>query len=244
MQKVSAQAFADFLTERVRAKDGYIMGATGQNPQKLSQWYFNQYSGELYTKALYWKTHAERVWDCNGLAEGYYRDQTGQDINTRARYNYSSWCATKGTGLIPAQRRVPGAAVFWGDSAAAITHVAFLTRPVDPANPRGDWILTEARGVKYGVVETRLTSRRPNFWGWMEKYFSYDEAASDETRLTVTGSSVHLRRGPGTQYESVRVLKKGTCLQPVDPTGWSPVREDGAVLWISSQYVQQSNEGE
>ena len=98
------------------------------------------------------------------------------DINTKARYNYAQWCEPKGSGLIPAKYRVPGAAVFWSDSGAgSIHHVAYLYKPVKAGVPSGDWYLIEARGVMYGVVMTKLNDRRPNYWGWMTKYFDYDQ---------------------------------------------------------------------
>lgn len=156
-------------------KDGYIMASTGQDPKKwaVNSWWFNQYTGKQKEKALYWREHAARVWDCNGLAEGLYKDFSGKDINTKARYNYANWCETKGSGMIPAKYRVPGAAVFWGDTASTIHHVAYLYKPVVEGNPSGDWWLIEARGVFYGVVKTKLYARKPNYWGWMEKYFDY-----------------------------------------------------------------------
>ena len=240
MKKVSAAEFARFCQERAAAKDGYIMGATGQDPKKLSAWWFNQYSGSQYTKAVYWKNHAERVWDCNGLAEGYYQDRTGESINTRARYNYASWCSDKGTGIIPPEKRVPGAAVFWGGSASAITHVAFLARPVKETEPKGDWVLVEARGVMYGVVETRLLSRKPQYWGRMDKYFDYDGAGDESGFLTVTGSSVNVREGPGTNFASVGLVNRGDRLCPAACDGWTAVVFDGAVRWISSQYVKEA----
>ena len=179
---VKRMPIGQFMTE-VRAalmrKDGYIMGATGQNPKSwaMDSWWFAQYSGNQKEKALYWREHAARVWDCNGLAEGLYKDFSGVSINTRARNNYAEWCGVKGKGMIPADKRQAGAAVFWGSSAAAITHVAYLDAPVDADNPAGDWHLIEARGVMYGVVRTRLNSRKPGFWGLMDKYFDYGAAA-------------------------------------------------------------------
>ena len=174
---ISAGAFARFLTERYGAVDGYIMGATGQDPAKwpASSWYFAQYKGDAakYRKALYWREHAQRVWDCQGLSEGYVKDCTGQDVNTKARYNYGGWCDPKGAGLIPAEYRVPGAAVFWGDTAGTIHHVAYLTEPVKEGRPEGDWWMVEARSVTLGVCRTKLLSRKPNFWGLMTKYFDY-----------------------------------------------------------------------
>lgn len=168
--------FASALRAALQRKDGYIMGATGQDPKKWAEnsWWFTQYSGAQKTKALSWRKNAAQVWDCNGLAEGIYKDFSGVDINTKARYNYAQWCDPKGKGMIPAQYRVPGAAVFWGTSSGNIHHVAYLDRPVDPSNPAGDWYLIEARGVMYGVVQTKLNSRKPDFWGLMTKYFDYD----------------------------------------------------------------------
>ena len=239
MNRVSASEFAAFLEQRARAKDGYIMGATGQDPKKLSAWYFNQYSGSQYTKAVYWKNHAERVWDCNGLAEGYYRDRTGKDINTRARNNYASWCSQKGTGMIPPDKRVPGAAVFWGDSASSITHVAFLVRPVNDTEPGGDWVLVEARGVAIGVVETKLLARKSQFWGLMDKYFDYGNTVGEAGGLVVTGSSVNLREGPGTNFAVAATVKKNRRLAKASADGWTPVEYEGRILWISYQYVEE-----
>lgn len=178
IKKMPIGQFVAALKAAYDRKDGYIMGATGQNPKKwaANSWWFTQYSGSQKTKALYWREHAERVWDCNGMAEGLYKDFSGTDVNTKARYNYSQWCDPKGSGLIPAKYRVPGAAVFWGDSASSIHHVAYLYKPVVDGSADGDWYLIEARGVNYGVVMTKLKSRNPNFWGLMTRYFDYENS--------------------------------------------------------------------
>ena len=204
----SAVLVADLQAALVR-KDGYIMGAKGQNPKtgymdlsvtkvksswKPDGYYYTQYSGKQREKALYWREHATRVWDCNGMSEGIYELHTGVNIDSKARYNYAQWCDPKGSGMIPANRRVPGAAVFWSDSgASSIHHVAYLEKPVKASDPAGDWYIIEARGVMYGVVRTKLLSRKPNFWGWMTKYYDYE------------GSSVK----PKEQHLGDRVLYNG-----------------------------------
>ena len=170
--------FVAELEAALNRKDGYIMGSRGQNPKKWSKdsWWFTQYSGSQKVKALYWREHAARVWDCNGLAEGIYEDFSGVNINTKARFNYAGWCSTKGTGMIPVKYRKVGAAVFWGEKAASIHHVAYLDKPVETGHPEGDWYIIEARGVMYGVVKTRLYQRKPDFWGIMDKYFDYADS--------------------------------------------------------------------
>lgn len=182
IKRMPISLFMAELRAAYKRKDGYIMGAKGQEAKELSSWYYNQYkdrdnySKKQEEKAFYWRENAERVWDCNGLPEGIYEMWSGVNINTRARYNYSGWCGQKGTGMIPAELRVEGAAVFHGTKAGSISHVMYLDEPVDPNNPRGDWYLIEARGVLYGVVRTRLYDRNPDFWGIMDKYFDYGNA--------------------------------------------------------------------
>lgn len=185
MAKLNPNDFAKFLGECADRHDGYIMGAVGQDPKELHEWYFNQYknrsqySARQEAQALKWKDEAERVWDCQGLADGYVSEKLGQKINVRARNNYASWCGVRGEGDIPAERRVPGAAVFMESS--YIHHVGFLEKPVDAGNPAGDWWVVEAQGVMYGVVRTKLSGRSWDKWGWMTKYFEYEEPEISDT---------------------------------------------------------------
>lgn len=184
MAEIRRMPVADFVNGLEKAwkrGDGYIMGATGQNPKKWKEnsWWYTQYNGDQKKKALYWREHAQRVWDCNGLAEGLYKDFSGIDINTKARNNYSQWCGEKGTGSIPKAKRTPGAAVFiYSKSAGYITHVGYLYKPVSTGKPEGDWYVIEARGVMYGVVRTRLSQRGWNRWGLMTKYFDYGNSSA------------------------------------------------------------------
>lgn len=204
-EKISAILFAAFLKERLRAHDGYIMCATGQDPKKLSRWWFNgQYSGRQLTQALKWKANCERVWDCNGLAEGYYKDMTDVDINTRARNNYSEWCDPKGSGMIPKAYRVPGAAVFKRSS--YIHHVGYLVEPVNPGHPEGDWYVIEAKGVMYGVVLTKLLSGGWNCWGLMTKYFDYSGAAAAEDKTLTLGDRLLKKGASGADVKQLQAL--------------------------------------
>lgn len=188
--KLNPAEFADFLEARAAAKDGYIMCAVGQDPKKLSEWYYSgQYSGEQLEQARRWKEVAERVWDCQGMADGYTTEKLGFNTNVRARNNYAEWCEIRGEGDIPPERRVRGAAVFHKGS--YVDHVGFLVRPVDQNKPEGDWYVVEARGVAYGVVETRLSKRNWNCWGWMTKYFDYPAVAEERNEY----GRRNLRRG-------------------------------------------------
>lgn len=207
--------FVSEIYAAYKRKDGYLMGATGQDPKKWSvnSWWFTQYSGKQREKALYWRSHAARVWDCCGLSEGLYKDYTGVDINTKARYNYAQWCSPKGSGSIPLQYRVPGTAVFWGTSAANIHHVGYLYAPVKAGHPEGDWYIIEARGVNYGVVMTKLNSRKPNYWGLMTKYFDYGKNQTETSTPVTPQTPTIFTLGDrtlqkGTKGEDVKELQK------------------------------------
>ena len=199
-KRMPVKDFVKELEAALNRKDGYIMGSYGQNPRtgyldlsvpeskcksnwKESGYYFKgQYSGDKLKQALVWRKNCTRVWDCNGMAEGIYELFSGTCINSKARHNYSGWCSIKGSGIIPAKYRVAGAAVFWSDSkASSIHHVAYLYKPVTSGKPSGDWYLIEASGVMKGVVKSKLLSRKPNFWGIMDKYFDYGSIFSSVT---------------------------------------------------------------
>lgn len=188
-------AAAKWMIERAERKDGYIMCSVGQNPKKLNEWYFDQYKNdrERYNKALYWREHAERVFDCQGLMDGYITEMTGEKTNVKARDNYTDWCGIKGKGTVPAEYRMEMTHVFYynGDY---ISHVGYLVKPIDPEKPKGDWWVCEARGVMYGVVLTKLSARNWNRWGLCTKYFDYGEDTVD-TPLKLTLGSRILKRG-------------------------------------------------
>ena len=237
--------FVKRLRERAEKKDGYIMCATGQNPKKWGKdsWWFNQYSGKKKEKALYWREHAERVWDCNGLAEGLYKDYAGVDINTKARYNYQNWCGVKGSGLIPAKKRRAGAAVFWSDSGpSSIHHVAYLVAPVVEGKPEGDWWIIEARGVMYGVVTTRLLSRKPNYWGYMTKYFDYGQTASGTEEKSTGGQAKASRLlRNGCEGEDVKELQAGLIRLGYDLGRWGADGDFGDATEAAVRAFQRNN---
>lgn len=277
MAKIKLMPIKEFVSEleaAVKRKDGYIMGSYGQNPRTgyldlsvpeskcKSAWlptgyYYKQYlekdkysTDKQYKQALKWRKECTRVWDCNGLAEGIYELFSGVCINSKARHNYAEWCAPKGEGMIPAERRVPGAAVFWSDSKASkIHHVAYLWKPVKEDHPEGDWYIIEAKGVMYGVVKSKLLSRKPNFWGWMTKYYDYSESPTPpeptKKNVEITGNSVNVRSAPGTTGTRVLgVVHKGDKLpyhgvtKKVDGRDWYLVDYKNQNGWVSSKYAR------
>ena len=239
-KKVNINTFVNDIYAAYKRGDGYIMGATGQDPKKWAKnsWWFTQYSGSQKTKALYWREHAARVWDCNGMAEGIYKDYTGTSINTYARMNYSTWCSPKGKGMIPVKYRVPGAAIFWGTTASEIHHVAYLYKPVVEGKPDGDWYIIEAKGVMYGVVMSKLYARNPGYWGWMTKYFDYENAGENTPSDTTTDYPM-LRNGDENEY--VKMLQNELIELGYDLGKWGADGDFGDCTEIAVKKFQKDN---
>ena len=57
-------------------------------------------------------------------------------------------------------------------------------------------------------------------------------------KLIVTGGTVNVRTGPGTQYDVATRVKQSDLLEAVPVGGWIPVMIGGRVLWVSGQYVK------
>ena len=63
----------------------------------------------------------------------------------------------------------------------------------------------------------------------------------DVKQIEVTGATVNLREGPGTNYGVVKVVKKGDRLDAIaEENGWIPVLTDGKVRWIKGNYTKEA----
>ena len=237
---------AEQLRAALKRKDGYLMGAYGQKMATLKygkeNWLIEQYKGEQHDKAVYWLNHAEYCWDCNGLLEGIYLKATGININMRARDNYHTWCGAKGKFPIPVEYRFPATCVFSSstNSIDNITHVGYLDEPVNPDDPAGDWWVIEARGVMYGVVRTKLSQRSWRWWGLPTKYVKFEKSPEFvRGDYVVIASSLNVRAGAGTDYAIIDTVHKGDRLIAGDKNGWTPIKHNGVVGWVSSQYIEE-----
>ena len=56
--------------------------------------------------------------------------------------------------------------------------------------------------------------------------------------VTITGSSVNIRKGPGTSYGVLKTARKGDQFERVNISGWVPVLINGAVYWVSETYAK------
>ena len=64
-----------------------------------------------------------------------------------------------------------------------------------------------------------------------------DSGSGTENVVRITGDTVNVRRGPGTDYESIAIARKGNTLPAVAADGWQPVLFGGEIRWISMKYA-------
>ena len=64
-----------------------------------------------------------------------------------------------------------------------------------------------------------------------------DSGSGIENVVRITGDTVNVRRGPGTEYESIAIAHKGDTLPVVVADGWQPVLFGGEIRWISMKYA-------
>ena len=259
IKRMPTVRFVEQLVAALERKDGYILTAYGQNPRtgyldlsvpeskckpewKVTGHMYNQYKDKpkQYEMALANRKRCVRVWDCNGLAEGIYELYSGKNINKKSWYNYLHWCKPKGAGMIPANKRVPGAAIFFATDPKkprTIHHTAYLYKPVVDGKPDGDWYFIECTsGNTMGVRTDTLYKRKPNYWGWMSKYYDYRNA------VKITGST-NVRSAPGaTGTTVIGVAHKGDVFQytgytqRVSGRDWYKILYQGKPAWVSSKY--------
>ena len=184
----------------------YLWGTKGQvcTRSLLDSRYASYYGPNGWSRSEYdmvtrgWVAEGRHVTDCQGLNDCYLK------INTTANNNYNSFCTQKGLIADISRPWVIGEAVFNGTDKKK-THVGWVCGfcGTDP-------VVVEARGLKYGVVITKLSKRQWKYRGLMTKKFSYDPVPKPEPP-TPPEPGVYVFTRPlkyGMQGDDVVELKK------------------------------------
>lgn len=64
-----------------------------------------------------------------------------------------------------------------------------------------------------------------------------DSGSGTESVVRITGDTVNVRRGPGTEYESIAIARKDDTFPAVAADGWQPVLLGGEIRWVSMKYT-------
>jgi cell wall-associated NlpC family hydrolase len=118
-------------------------------------------------------------------------------------------------------------------------------------------ITSLSKGTKVGVILESNGWSKINYngtIGYMSSSYlkdvnseNNDSSDTDNTikvNKSVTGSRVNLRKGPGTNHAVITSLSKGTKVGVIsERNGWSKVNYNGAIGYMSSSYLGDSNSG-
>ena len=89
-------------------------------------------------------------------------------------------------------------------------------------------VLTDGKKVKSETISTSNPDSTPA-----------PTPTTDGKMIEVTGASVNIRFGPGTEYGVVKIVKDGDKFKAVDTDGWRPIVVGNVVCWISEKYSKQ-----
>ena len=114
----------------------------------------------------------------------------------------------------------------------------------------GGWAIEE-RGFAYGCVKTKVSDRPWKKWYRLPglTYLEVDDGSGREKvpfetvedpghGVRITGNSINIRKGPGTDYGIVQVANKGDTFASVDVSGWRPIQIGVDVRWVSDKYSE------
>lgn len=93
---------------------------------------------------------------------------------------------------------------------------------------KGDILVTKAKGHTVVVLTD----------GKKAEDVPAAQTGDGTNAVTVSGNSVNVRYGPGTNYGIAKVVNKGDTLEKVEITGWTPVKVNGQVMYISVKFVK------
>lgn len=91
-------------------------------------------------------------------------------------------------------------------------------------------VLTDGKKVKSESISTPNSKPDPE---------PTPTPTTDGKMIEVTGTSVNIRFGPGTEYGVVKIVKDGDKFKLVDTDGWRPIAVENVVCWISEKYSKQ-----
>lgn len=86
---------------------------------------------------------------------------------------------------------------------------------------------------------TNTTGNTANGQQVIENGACNSDSASDGNVVTITGNTVNIRKGPGTNYALTgKTAKRGQVFTTPKTDGWIPIILNGEVCWISATYAK------
>lgn len=70
-----------------------------------------------------------------------------------------------------------------------------------------------------------------------------ESEAGSTDKVLITGGTVNVRYGPGTDFPIAFVANKGDVFEAAKAAGWIPIRIDDQLRWVSTRYAQLETSG-
>lgn len=155
---------------------------------RYRQAYINRgWAGADFDAAVAGWRSTDHATDCQGLLDAYLTYVCDDKTDINADTNYRLWCNTKGLIDDITRDYVIGEAVFVSNKNGKMTHVGWICGFDSDGTP----LVVEARGLRYGVVVTRLDTRPWTHRGIMAKKFKYSEEIEMEKIKFEVASPMH-----------------------------------------------------
>ena len=135
---------------------------------------------------------------------------SGTGPTIKSMTTYSNTRAKSGKGYIRTLRVIPDAAQGIPDTTQVNANDGAGGQAVAPANP-----------MQSTPAETQPTPAQP------------------DNAIRITGNTVNLRTGPGTEFPVVKTAKAGQLYPRVDTDNWHPILVSGKICWVSKRMSEK-----
>lgn len=199
----------------------YLYGAVMRQTTRetLNERYVNHYcktmTRDVYDNLTSSFHENEYATDCQGLCDAFLTHECGDKTDINAHMNYSGWCTDKGKISEIDRPYVIGEAVFYCNPNGRMTHVGWVCGFL-----AGEPLVVEARGLRYGVVVTKLSERPWTHRGLMTKRFIYE--SEENTMATIFEITSPILNGEG-----IRAMQAALNLNGYTDMNGNRLTEDG-----------------
>lgn len=186
----------------------YLYGTVKRQTTRstLDERFTNYYSKHGWTEERYkYETASFRetdyATDCQGLLDAYLTFECNEKTDINADMNYKYWCTDKGEISDIDRPYVIGEALFYfNKNTGKMSHVGWVCG----FDADGEPLAVEARGLRYGVVVTKLSERSWTHRGLMTKKFNYES----EENTTMDKPIVLAKTSPMMQGDAILKLQQ------------------------------------
>lgn len=166
----------------------YLFGTVWKPCTKatLNERFVNHYAKQGYSEEDFDRITSEwserdYATDCQGLLDAWLTVECNEKTDINAHMNYTDWCTDKGAIADMSRPYVIGEALFMqSKSKGRMTHVGWICGKLGR-----EPLVLEARGLRWGVVITKLSDRPWTHRGLMTKKFNYGKGDKNMTKFEV-----------------------------------------------------------